>query len=150
MGLLKYLIPLWAATAVYTLLSFFSGTMGIAAYKQLVTERDRETANLEALRRINRRLEGTLDALRYDSDTLAVYARELGYGSKDERFVRIVGLGIPAPRIVPGHALSAVKPSAVSNRSIRIISLGSGFILLFCMILYDYFRKGQKKPAPGP
>jgi cell division protein FtsB len=148
MSLLKYLIPLWIATAVYSLLSVFSGTMGISAYDQLITERDREAANLETLRHINRKLEGTLDALLYDSDTLAVYARELGYGSKDERFVRIVGLGIPAPRIVPGHTLSAVKPPAVSNRTIRIISLASGFILLLCMILYDCFRRGPKKPSP--
>jgi cell division protein FtsB len=149
MSPLKYLIPLWTATAVYALLSVFFGTMGISAYNQLITERDREAANLETLRHINRKLEGNLDALRYDSDTLAVHARELGYGSAGERFVRIVGLGIPAPRIVPGHTISAVKPSGVSDYTIRIISLGSGFFLLVCMILYDCFRK-RKRPFPDP
>jgi cell division protein FtsB len=148
MSPLKYLIPLWIATAVYALLSIFTGTMGISAYTQLMEEWDRETKNLETLRHINRELEGTMDALRYDSDILGVYARELGYGSGDERFVRIVGLGIPSPRIVPGHVVNAAKPSAVSDKPIRIISLCTGLVLLLAVILWDCLRKRPNKRAP--
>ena len=129
MRILKYLIPLWAAVAVYSLLSFCVGARGVSAYDQLRKEWEKQKANLETLKNINQRLEGDKDALLYDSDIITAYARELGYGAADERLVRIVGLsGTRKPRYTAGQVLIAAKQVSLSNRAIQIISLLAGLI----------------------
>jgi len=65
MGILKYLLALWVAIAVYALSSVLAGASGFSAYKQLAAERDKQRANIEALQNLNLELEGTMDALKY-------------------------------------------------------------------------------------
>jgi hypothetical protein len=121
--------------------------MGISAYNQLRAEQDKQQANLENLQRINRRLEGTVEALRYDSDTLAVYARELGYGSTDERFVRIVGLnGTKTPRIQAGHMVIPSGPRAVPDKTLRIISVCAGLGMFLCLALSGLIFRKPRQP----
>jgi cell division protein FtsB len=148
MSVLKCLIAAWIAAAVYAFTSIYIGTMGISAYNQLRAERDKQQANLENLQRINRGLEGTMEALRYDSDTLEVYARELGYGSKDERFVRIVGLrGTAAPQIPAGHVVSpAGPPRAVPDKTLRIVSACAGLGMFLCLALSGILFQKQRRP----
>jgi cell division protein FtsB len=141
MRALKYSISLWTATAVYVLFSLFSGTMGFSAYKQLSLERDKQRANMEALGRINKELEGAMDALRYDSDAIAVYARELGYGSEEEHFIRIVGLsGAKKQRITAGQIVLSRVPEALPDRAIRIISISAGLAVLICLGISDFLK----------
>jgi cell division protein FtsB len=138
----KYLIALWAAAAVYSITSIFTGTMGISAYHQLMAERDKQRTNLETLKTINSQLEGDMDALRYDSDTIAVYARDLGYGHENERFVRIVGLGgIKKQRTMPGRLVSSGYPKTVSNKTLRISSLCTGFAVLLLLAGVEFLKK---------
>jgi cell division protein FtsB len=142
-------MALWAAAAVYAATSIFLGTMGISAYNQLEMERDKQQANLETLKTINRQLEGDMDALRYDSDAIAVYARDLGYGLENERFVRIVGLGgIKKQRTIPGRLVSPGYPRAVSNKTLRISSLCAGFAVLLLLIVVEFLTKRKAKEKP--
>ncbi|MDR1375143.1 MAG: septum formation initiator family protein [Treponema sp.] len=130
----KYLAAFWTAAAVYSLTSILAGNTGISAYNQLKSERDKQRANLETLKTINRQLEGDMDALRYDSDTIAVYARDLGYGLANERFVRIVGLGgIKKQRTAPGRLVSPDYPKTFSNKTLRIGSLCAGLAVLLIL-----------------
>jgi cell division protein FtsB len=146
MRALKYIISLWTAAAVYSLFSLFSGTMGFSAYKQLRMERDKQQANMEALQRINKDLEGAMDALRYDSDTIAVYARELGYGSEEEHFIRIVGLpGAKKQRITAGQIIRPRMPDSIPDKAIRILSLSIGLAVFIWLGISDFF-KSRRSP----
>jgi cell division protein FtsB len=141
MNALKYLIPLWVAIVVYAGLSLFSGAMGFSAYTELQTERDKQLANLETLKQLNQKLEGDVKALLSDSDTIAVYARELGYGSEDERFVRLVGLGQNRRRYQSaGQTVDAEEPGFVSGETIRLIALGSGLGTLGLVLMIQLLR----------
>jgi cell division protein FtsB len=141
MRALKYLMALWTGVLIYALASFYYGAMGISAYRQLEAERDREKANIETLQVINRNLENTKNALLYDKDTLAVHAREQGFATPGERFIRIVGLGTtPAQTISPGRIVSPAPPEYTPNRSIRIFSFCAALTVFICMAAYDLLR----------
>jgi cell division protein FtsB len=131
MRLLKPLFPLWVAISVYSFLSFFHGATGFSAYDGLSAERDKQLANLEALKKTHADLEGNQDALLYDADTIAVHARELGYGTANERFVRIVGLSNTMRRqYQAGDVVGVQTPPSMDEKTIRMISLVSGSVVL--------------------
>ncbi|MDR2246960.1 MAG: septum formation initiator family protein [Treponema sp.] len=141
MKAVKYLIPIWLSIVIYSILSIFSGAVGVSAYDQMLKERDKQKQNLEALQTLNRRLKGDADALLYDSDTIAAYARELGYGQPGERFVRIVGLSNQRKQNHdPGRIISAGKPESMAQSDIRIISLTCGLSIFACMLAIDLLR----------
>ncbi|MDR2110096.1 MAG: septum formation initiator family protein [Spirochaetaceae bacterium] len=145
MRALKYLIAIWIGVAIYSLSSFFTGAMGISAYRGLEIERDKQRANLESLRRINQELKGAMDALRYDSDTILVYARELGYGLKDERFIRIVGLGGgKKQRVLPGRVIASLKPDSVPDKTLRLIAACAALGVLLCLGLTGFLRRPRR------
>jgi cell division protein FtsB len=136
--MIKYLIALWTAVAAYAMISFFAGAEGLSAYEELKTERERQRVNMAALTLINEELKHSKDALLYDRDTVTVYAREMGFGEKDEKFVRIVGLGGSRKQhIVPGQIVTAVKPAPLSNRLISIIAICIGFAVFVMLLVGD-------------
>jgi cell division protein FtsB len=141
MRVFKYLFALWTAVAVYTLFSFLGGPGGLSAYNYLLSEKERQLANIKELGIINDELEKTKNNLLYDQDTLLIYARQMGYGYEDERFVRIVGLGnetnTPA---VTGKVYVAQNPDFISDKSIKIAALCAGllvFAFVFMLELID-------------
>jgi len=130
MRIFKYLIGIWTALAVYTLFSFLSGPRGIAAYNYLLSEKERQWENINDLGIINEELEKTRNSLLYDDDTLTVYARQMGYGQEDERFVRIVGLGnVKTTPAVTGSVYIAQNPVFIPDKSIKIAALCAGLIV---------------------
>jgi cell division protein FtsB len=138
MKLRKYLLAPWLAVTVYALLSLLAGPAGITPYRKLLIERDKAYENLEELEQRNQELEGTLDALRYDSEEVRVRARELGYGGENEHFVRIAGL--PAVRYQefnPGMVQRTVRPEAASDTPLRIIAAVSGLFLFLLFLAKD-------------
>jgi cell division protein FtsB len=147
MSFRKYLLALWVSIAVYSLTSFTLGPMGVFAYQKARLDLERLKGNMEELKTVNRGLEGAIDALRYDSDTVMVYARELGYGAPDERFIRIVGLpGAAKKRIAAGQLLLYTKPDTVSDKILRILALTSGVLVFVFVSFVKYIKKrGQIK-----
>jgi cell division protein FtsB len=141
MRAIKYLAALWVGVVVYVVFSAASGPMGLSAYYQLEDERDKQMANIEALEMTNQELENVKDALLYDKDTLTVYAREQGFASPEEKFIRIVGLeSAQKPKSSPGLVVSAVAPQYVPHRSLRIFSFCAALSILICMGAYDFLR----------
>jgi cell division protein FtsB len=141
MNAVKYLVPIWLSIVIYSALSLFSGATGFSAYDQLLQERDRQKRNLEVLQELNRKLKGDADALLYDSDTIAAYARELGYGTAEERFVRIVGLSSRRKQNHdPGQIISAAKPQFMAESDIRFIAFACGLSLFSCILAVDLLR----------
>ena len=134
MRVLKYLVGIWTAIAVYTLFSFLCGPSGLSAYNYLLAERDRQLENIKNLGNINEDLERTKFNLQYDQDTLMVHARFMGYGQSDERFVRIVGLGkMKNDPVMVGNVYVTSNPEFVSDKSIKIGALCVG-LLVFAFI----------------
>jgi cell division protein FtsB len=127
MNYFRILVSLWVSVAVYTISSIFFGATGIFAMQYLSAERDRLAENLSHLREINVELNGSLDALRYDKDTLALYARDLGYGKDDERFIRIVDLHqVSGNHQKAGEMLIPKRLKTLSEDLLRAISLLTG------------------------
>ena len=141
MRAVKYLFALWAGVLIYASLSAIFGAMGLSAYHQLENEQKKQEANIETLKLTNRELEDTMNSLLYDKDTLAVYARGQGYASRDERFIRIVGLGTSQKiKNSPGGILTIADPQYIPDRTLRIIAVCTGFTLFICMAAFDMMR----------
>ncbi|MDR1059399.1 MAG: septum formation initiator family protein [Treponema sp.] len=148
MRAVKYLIAPWAGVVVYVFLTMSSGAMGLSAFRQLERERDKQLANLEQLRLINQDLEHTKNSLLYDRDTLAVFARELGFASPDERFIRIVGLkGAYRQPNIPGTVYAARTPEFIPDLSLRILSCSVAAGLLMLMGALDLLALVKNRSA---
>ena len=137
----KYLFALWAGVLIYVSLSVMFGAKGFSAYRQLEKEQQKQEANIESLIQVNRMLEDTRNSLLYDRDTLTVYAREQGFASQAEKFIRIVGLGGNLKtRTQAGEVITVLEPQFTPDRIIRIISFFTGFSILICMAVFDLMR----------
>jgi cell division protein FtsB len=137
----KYLIALWAAVAVYGVSSLLTGAIGLSAYRQLLADREKQWANMKNLRLINEELENIKNSLLYDTDTIAVYARDLGYGKKNERFIRIVGLGgMKNPNASAGQVIEAGTPEFIPDKTLKIAALCAGLVVFVLLVMFDIFR----------
>jgi cell division protein FtsB len=144
----KYLIALWAAIAVYGVLSLLTGAVGFSAHRQLLADREEQWANMKKLRLTNEELENIKNSLLYDRDTLTVYARDLGYGKKDERFIRIVGLGgMKNPHTSAGRILRAGRPDFIPDRMLKIAALCAGLAIFALLLISDivHVRDGKQR-----
>jgi len=138
MRIFKYLIGIWTAIAVYTFFSFFSGPKGLSAYNQLLYEREQQWANINELGIINEELEKTKNNLLFDQDTLMVYARQMGYGQENERFIRIVGLGtIKNTPTTVGNLYIIKDPDYLSDKTIKIVALCAGLLIFSFFFMLD-------------
>jgi cell division protein FtsB len=154
MRFLKYLLAVWITLATYTVSSFFLGSTGTYAYGQLAAERNKQRTNIEALRTINQELEGTLNSLKYDSDTIRMYARELGYGQADETFVRIVGLGgAKKQRTTAGQIAIPRTPSCIPDRILWFFAFCVGIGALMLTSISEFMKERRirwRKAGPLP
>ena len=141
----KYVFSIWAGVLVYASLSLLFGARGLSAFRQLANEQEKQTANIESLKFINRELEDVTNSLLYDRNTLSVHARGQGYATEEERFVRIVGLGVNQINIAsPGKVIVIADPQYTPQKTIMIISFCAGASIFICMALFDllkYFRE---------
>ncbi|MDR2073479.1 MAG: septum formation initiator family protein [Spirochaetaceae bacterium] len=143
----KYLFVPWLILAVYTVLSLYNGVSGVVPYRELLWERRKILENLDKLQMTNKQLEGIMDALLYDSETIRIKARELGYGERDERFIRIVGLpGVRRSELRPGTIRTAAQPRHGSVKAYRLFACCTGLILLALFVSWDVL---QQRGAPG-
>ena len=143
----KYLFALWAGVVIYSSLSILFGSAGLSAYSQLETEHKKHEENIENLKLINRELENSMNSLLYDKDTLAVYAREQGYSSRQERFIRVVGLGIGKKTNTSiGQIMNISEPRYTPDKTLKIIAFCIGLSLFFCMALFDFLKFLKQRP----
>ena len=141
MRVVKYIFALWAGVLLYIMLSVAFGATGLSAYRQLYNEGQKQEANILELKKINGELESTMNSLLYDRDTLTVYAREQGYASAQERFIRIVGLGgIQKANMNTGDIIVALEPQYVSDKTLRMIAFFTALTIFFCMAAFDFMK----------
>jgi cell division protein FtsB len=143
----KYFLALWVSVAVYAGMSFLAGARGISAYNELLEERQKQEANMETLRRINTELENKKNALLYDHDTIRVYARNLGLGGENEKFVRIVGLGQAGKTLLlPGEIADAEEPRSMDNKTIIYISIFAALAVFIALLIPDVLAMKFESP----
>ncbi len=151
MNYFKILVSLWVSVAVYTVLSILFGATGVFAMRYLQSERDRLAENLSHLQEINGELNGSLDALRYDQDTLTLYARDLGYGKDDERFIRIVDLQrLSATRQKAGELIIPKRLKSLPEDPLRLISLIAGLCVYVGLSLWTLRAKRSPHRRSAP
>jgi len=142
----KYLFSFWAGVLIYASLALIFGAKGFSAHRQLEVEKIKQEANVEDLKFINGELKNVMNSLLYDKDTLAVYAREQGYASKQERFIRIVGLGVSQKSSTsPGRVIVAAEPQYAPDRTLVIIAFCAGASIFICMVIFDLLRIFREK-----
>ncbi|MDR1468753.1 MAG: septum formation initiator family protein [Spirochaetaceae bacterium] len=150
MRALKYLMPLWIGIVIYSITAMTVGKTGLRAYDDLSREREKQRLNLEKLYGTNENLSGIRDALKYDSDTIAVYARGLGFGSEDERFIRIIGReNVRLPQMNEGETVPVETGNFTHDKTLRIMAIcvaGALFLfLLFIDLLKALFGEDHEK-----
>jgi hypothetical protein len=126
---------------IYAVTVMTIGKTGIHSYNDLSRERDKQRLHLERLYGINENLSGIRDALKYDGDTIAVYARDLGFGAEDERFIRIVG-GDHArlPQIHEGEMLRVETGAFIDDKTLRVIAVCVAGVLFLFLFFIDLLR----------
>jgi len=145
MRIFKYILGIWAAIAVYTVFSFLAGPKGLDAYNYLLSEKEQQRTNIRELGLLNEELQRQRNNLIYDHDTMLVYARQMGYGHEDERFIRIVGL--PNIKPVPtevGIIYSAQKPGYISERIFKIAALCVGLMLFAFFFMLELIERRSR------
>jgi len=145
MKVCKYLIGVWAAIAIYTLFSFLGGPKGIYSYNYLLAEKDRQWDNIQTLGILNEELERTRNNLLYDQDTMLIHARQMGYGQRDERFVRIVGLGsIRNTPSTAGNIYITQSPDYIADKTIKIVALCAGLLIFAFLFMLELIESRSK------
>jgi cell division protein FtsB len=140
MRFVQYLLVPWTAVVVYTLFSFFLGQNGLYARKHLDAERQKLTENQKALEQTQQDFLKIRENLVSDSDMLSVYARQLGYGTEDEQFIRIKGLSVAInPPMPAGQVLYAVNAEFISDTVIKIISICFALAVLAFFLIKEMF-----------
>ena len=143
----KYLFAVWAGVLIYAALTLFFGAKGVYAQYQLEKEYKKQEENIETLGLINRKLKDFMNSLMYDEDTLLVYAREQGYASSRERFIRIVGLGVNQQQSVtnPGTVVIIAEPQYIPNRIFVVIAFCVGLAILIPAVIFDLLKYLREK-----
>jgi hypothetical protein len=125
----------------YAVSSIVMGAAGLSAYSQLSAEKEKLLVNIRHLQAINEEFTKTKEALLYDADTISVYARELGYGGADERFIRITGItGKSDFRMNAGELFAPAEPVYVNDKTFRIVSLAIALSMMVCLAIVDVLR----------
>ncbi|GMO29033.1 MAG: hypothetical protein Ta2F_04440 [Termitinemataceae bacterium] len=141
MRVLKYFSAIWVALLFYSVSSILVGAMGLDAYKQLNEQRIKQIENLTKLKSTNEELLGLREALNYDYDTIAVYARALGFGTSDERFIKIVGVDEKQTKIPDaGEIVNTTALKYVEDKTLRIISIVIALSMAGCIAIVDVLQ----------
>ena len=114
----------------------------MSSYNYLLNERERQWTNISSLGILNEELERTRNNLIYDQDTLLIHARQMGYGQKDERFVRIVGL--VSARTAPataGNIYYYQSPVSIPDKTIKIVALCAGLLIFSFLLMLEIIEK---------
>jgi cell division protein FtsB len=137
-----FLASLAAAVTVYCSLSMGYGAASLSVYQELTAGKDIQLENIQKLKSINSELKHSWDNLQHDRDTLAIHARQLGYGYEGDQVIRVVEHGgVSYPKISVGDIVSVSEPVFLPDWVIKICALFT-FILVFAALLtFTWLRR---------
>jgi len=146
-GLNLFLASVAAAVTVYCALSMVYGAASLSVYRELTDGRDVQLENIEKLESINSELKHSLENLLYDRETLAVQARQLGYGYEGDRVIRVVDredwrpLTMNNINISAGDIISVSEPVFLPDWIIKICALFTGVLVFAVLLTFDRLRR---------
>ena len=127
------LAAVYIAFMTYGVELYVWGDHGILAYKDLAVYKQRLVQNIEELKRTGANLRREAESLQYSAETVALYARKLGYFDSDERHLRVEGMKLQKDYFVVGELVKPYSRSEIDRTVFRIIALlagGIGYIML--------------------
>ncbi len=130
---LKIILPIFAFAIVYSFLSIFFGPKGIFAFRQLTQERDQLMQHVQSLSDTGDMLTIRIANLSSDPETIAVYARELGYVHKNEGLIKLLHFSGSIERHEDAGSLYSIEnPKFLSDNLCKSIAFLICLIVLVC------------------
>jgi cell division protein FtsB len=127
----------------YLLLTLFLGPAGYLSSKDLQEYSSILLENLDELDQLNRELQGEVEALTSDSETIRLYSRELGYYREGEQVIRFRDKKPQQIVNSPGRIISREVIEPTSEALFRAIALSLG--LLFFIVSALYIKRNGSK-----
>ncbi|MDC7240707.1 MAG: septum formation initiator family protein [Spirochaetales bacterium] len=133
---MKFYWPLLAALIFYSLLSFFWGSTGLQALKEMELRKKQLESNLAELSSINSQLNQDLLSLGSDHERIAVQSRNLGYLQEQEKmlFVNIGSIKsrqFDVGRILYLENVEKSPGTAVKWGTVLVFAAGQALVLVY-------------------
>lgn len=126
----KVALSLYAALALYCVLSVFFGQDGLIAYRKLEERKVAMAANLNLLAAQRESLNVELESLKSDPDRAALEARSLGYLRKGETEVILMDRVEQVKRFDAGSVLPFAQSAGISDAALKEIAFGAFLAVL--------------------
>lgn len=127
------LAAIYIAFMTYGVELYVWGDHGILAYQDLALYKQKLEKNVEQLKRTGADLRGEAESLQYSAETVALYARKLGYYNSNEQHLRVEGMKLKQDHYIVGELVKPYSRTMIDRIVFRIIALlagGIGYILL--------------------
>lgn len=133
----KFVLPIFAGTLVYGLLSFSVGPRGMFPMARLAEQKALLAANIDGLYAINEDLNARMQNLTADPDTISVYAHELGYVADGERLIKLAGFSGGIDRnLSAGSTVNPSQPDYLSEWICKSLGFIAGLLTFFFFTRY--------------
>jgi len=137
-----FLASVAAAVVVYCVLSMVYGAASFSAHREILAGKDIQLENIEKLESINSELKDLWENLLYDRDTIAVHARELGYGYEGDRIIRVVEReAVKKIHISAGDIVSVSEPVFLPDWVIKICALFTWVLVFAVLLTFAWLRR---------
>lgn len=149
----RFLIAVFFGTLFYTLISLVGGEDGLLSMRQLEAQRERLSENTASIEKIHDTLTSEEDALENDPDTIAAYARKLGYvriedpaadggaGESPERLIKVKGLAVKESQVFDtGTVLKHTEPRYIPEWICKVFGACVMALSYFLLLLFDIQR----------
>ncbi len=117
---------------------------------QLEIQKPAIAANVDSLSLLNSDLDSLLNNLSADGDTIAVYARELGFVAEGEHLIRLAGFSGGIKRTVdPGIRLEVASPAYLPEWVCKLFGFFSALAVLITEIIVyrgKRYNSAYRKP----
>lgn len=119
---LAFLAALYTLFMIYSLELYIWGEKGLLAYQELETYKERLAGNIDSMELVHENLRGEFESLKGDTETIALYARKLGYYRDREYQVIIEQMDLPRSHYIVGELVKPYKRKTVDNQIFGIIA----------------------------
>jgi len=140
----KFLWPLYAGFVIYSLITLFSGTVGMSNMKALNYFKINMINHVQNLEMKSTKLEDEIDRLISDTDRLKLAGRPLGYIEPGQNVIKILNSNLPKELYELDHQYELPKFKQNTNR-ILLVSCLFTVILVVMFILVGVVRDTFKR-----
>ncbi len=119
---LAFVAALYAMFMIYSLELYIWGEKGLLAYQQLQNYKERLADNIDSMELVHENLRGEFESLKGDTETIALYARKLGYYRDREYQVIIDQMDLERSHYIVGELVKPYKRKNVDNQIFGIIA----------------------------